>query len=313
MCIRYLADLKPGKKPAFPWNRKRIQNQMASENSEQVLKAWETSSGYWHKHQALIEKMFAPLTAALIEEAQLVAGQSVLDIGGGSGEPSLTIAGVVGPSGHVTFTDPTAGMVKAAGAEAERRGLKNIEFHQAGAEKLPFAKNSFDAAVGRLSAMFFSDLSAALREILRVVKPGGRLAFLVWADREFNPFFGVITEVLNQFVPPEPEDEDAPTAFRFARPGKLAKLLTEAGAVSVKERTLKFDTQAPIDISQFWELRTEMSDSLRTKLAKLGPDQVNAARDAALKASAPYFESSTMRFPSQALIVSGRKLEMGGE
>ncbi|MDQ1639928.1 MAG: hypothetical protein QOF62_3267 [Pyrinomonadaceae bacterium] len=278
---------------------------MASENAEQVLAAWETSSQYWNKHQALIEKMYAPLTRALIEAAQIVAGQSVLDIGGGAGEPSLTIARVVGPSGHVTFTDPTAGMVKAAREESERRGLKNIEFHQSGAEKLPFADDSFDVAVGRLSPMFFADVSGALREILRVVKPVGRVAFLVWAEREFNPFFTVITEVLNQFVAAEPEAEDAPTAFRFARPGKLAKLLGEAGAVSVKERALKFETEAPVDISEFWELRTEMSDTFRTKLASLAPDEVEAVRNAVLKAATVYFQSGSMNFPSQVLIVSG--------
>lgn len=279
---------------------------MSTENAE-ILKAWETSSQYWNKHQALIAKMYAPLTRALIEDAQIVSGQSVLDIGGGSGEPSLTIAVVVGPSGKVTFTDPTAGMVKASREEAERRGLKNIEFHQAGAEKLPFGDNSFDVAVGRLSSMFFSDVPGALREILRVLKPGGRLAFLVWAERELNPFFSVITEVLNQFVPAEPEDEDAPTAFRFARVGKLKKLLEDAGAVAVKERVLKFDTQAPVGAAEFWEFRTEMSDSFRTKLAKLGPDEVSAARAAVLKASAPYFKSGTMSFPSQVMIVSGIK------
>jgi ubiquinone/menaquinone biosynthesis C-methylase UbiE len=281
---------------------------MASENAEQVLAAWETSSQYWNKHQALIEKMYAPLTRALIEEAQIVAGQSVLDIGGGAGEPSLTIARVVGPSGRVTFTDPSAGMVKAGREESERRGLTNIEFHQLPAEKLPFANNSFDVAVGRLSAMFFPDVSRALRQILRVVKPGGCVAFLVWADREFNPFFSVITEILNQFVPTEPEDEDAPAAFRFAQPGKLANLLQEAGAVSVKERTLKFETEAPIDLDQFWELRTEMSDTFRTKIAKLAADEVMAVRDEVKKAAAVYFRSGSMSFPSQALIVSGMKV-----
>ncbi|HZE64559.1 MAG TPA: methyltransferase domain-containing protein [Pyrinomonadaceae bacterium] len=280
---------------------------MASENANQVLAAWETSSQYWNKHQALIEKMYAPLTRALIEESQIEAGESVLDIGGGAGEPSLTIARVVGPSGHVTFTDPTAGMVKAAREESERRGLPNIEFQQCAAEDLPFGNNVFDAAVGRLSAMFFSDVATALRQILRVVKPGGYVAFLVWADREVNPFFSVITEILDQFVPAEPEDEDAPAAFRFARPGKLARLLEEAGAVSVKERRLKFETEAPIDLAQFWELRTEMSDTFRTKIAKLAADEVMSVRDEVKKAAAVYFSSGSMSFPSQALIVSGRK------
>jgi len=280
---------------------------MMNENDE-VLAAWETSSQYWNKHQALIEKMFAPLTRGLIAEAQIVAGQAVLDIGGGAGEPSLTIAGVVGAGGHVTFTDPTAGMVQAARAESERRGLTNIEFQQCAGEKLPFANNSFDAAVGRLSAMFFADVATALQEILRVVKPGGRVAFLVWAERDLNPFFSVITAVLNQFVPAEPEAEDAPTAFRFARPGKLATQLAAAGAGSVKEHVLNFDTEAPVDASQFWEFRTEMSDSFRTKLAKLSAAEVGAVRAAVLKATAPYFGSGTMSFPSQVLIVSGTKV-----
>jgi len=150
-------------------------------------------------------------------------------------------------------------------------------------------------------------VAGALREILRVVKPGGRLAFLVWADRELNPFFTVITEVLNHFVAAEPEDEDAPTAFRFARPGKLATLLKQAGAQAVKERALKFDTEAAVDISEFWNFRTEMSDTFRTKLAKLSPDEVSGARDAVHKAAAIYFENGSMRFPSEVLIVSGRK------
>ena len=68
--------------------------------------------------------MFAPLTSALVEEAQIGIGQKVLDIGGGSGEPSLTISRIVGPTGSVTYTDPVAGMLESAHAEAARRGLR---------------------------------------------------------------------------------------------------------------------------------------------------------------------------------------------
>src|SRR6266508_2389197 len=96
---------------------------MANETANEVLAAWETSSQYWNKHQALIESMFAPLSRALIEDAHIVSGQTVLDVGGGSGEPSLTIAAIVGESGRVSYTDPAAGMVRAARAEAARRGL----------------------------------------------------------------------------------------------------------------------------------------------------------------------------------------------
>ncbi|MGH9874576.1 MAG: class I SAM-dependent methyltransferase [Pyrinomonadaceae bacterium] len=282
---------------------------MTTDNASEVLAAWETSSQYWNKHQALIERMYAALSRALIEEAGIGPGQAVLDIGGGSGEPSLTIAPVVGDSGSVTYTDPATGMVRAAREEAVRRGLTNIEFHQCPAEQLPFADDSFDVAVSRLSSMFFPDVLAALRELLRVVKPNGVVSFLVWADKEVNPFSSVVTEILDRFVPAEIEAEDAPGAFRFAAHGKLAKLLQEAGATSVTERTFEFSIEAPITVEQFWELRTEMSDTFRNKLARLVPDQVAAIKYTVQKKVASYFKTGGMVFPGQVLLVSGSKPE----
>jgi ubiquinone/menaquinone biosynthesis C-methylase UbiE len=280
---------------------------MANNNAKEVLAAWETSSQYWNKYQALIEMMFAPLSSALIEAAQIAAGQSVLDVGGGSGEPSLTIASVVGNSGSVTYTDPAAGMVRSSRDEAARRGFTNISFHQCPVEHLPFADSSFDAAVGRLSAMFFPDVVAGLRETLRVVKPGSRVSFLVWGGRDVNPFFTVVTDTLDRFVQAEPEEEDAPAAFRFATPGKLADRLREAGATSVSEDTLDFMVEAPITVGQFWELRTEMSDTFRKKLARLVPDQIAAIKYTVQKAVADYFKTGGMSFPAQVLIVTGQK------
>ncbi|HEV7474655.1 MAG TPA: methyltransferase domain-containing protein [Pyrinomonadaceae bacterium] len=280
---------------------------MMVNDPKEVLAAWETSSQYWNKHQALIEKMFEPLSLAIIEAAHISHGQAVLDVGGGSGEPSLTIASVVGETGSVTYTDPAAGMVRAARDEAARRGLANIRFQQCPAEHLPFADGSFDAAVGRLSAMFFPDVLAGLRETLRTVKPSGYVSFLVWAGREANPFFSLVSDTLDRFVQAEPEDEDAPAAFRFAAPGKLAALLREAGAASVSEHTLTFMIEAPITVAQFWELRTEMSDTFRKKLARLVPDQVAAIKYTVQKAVAEYFKTGSMSFPGQVLIVTGQK------
>lgn len=280
---------------------------MTTETAKEVLAAWETSSQYWTKHQSLIASVFMPLTDALIDAGHISPGQSVLDVGGGSGEPSLTIAAIVGQSGSVAYTDPSAGMVKAARDEADRRGLTNIRFHQCPAEQLPFPDNAFDVAVSRLAAMFFPDPTAGLREILRVIKPGASLSFLVWADKEVNPFFQIVIEILEKFIPVEAEDEDAPAAFRFATPGKLARLLTDAGATSVTERILNFKIEAPITPARFWELRTEMSDTFRSKLAQLEVDQVTLIREAVQQAVADYFETGAMSFPAQAVIVSGQK------
>src|SRR6195256_6934431 len=112
---------------------------MKPEEQNKTLDAWQISAQYWDKYRTLIAQMFAPLTAGLIEEARIGIDQKVLDIGGGSGEPSLTISSIVGPTGSVMYTDPVAGMVETARAEAARRGLTNIQFTQCSADDLPFA------------------------------------------------------------------------------------------------------------------------------------------------------------------------------
>src|SRR5436853_7297584 len=107
---------------------------MNPEEQNKALDAWQTSARYWDKYRVLIAQMFAPLTAGLVEEARIGIGQKVLDIGGGSGEPSLAISSIIGPTGSVTYTDPVAGMVETAQAEAERRGLTNIQLRKYSAD-----------------------------------------------------------------------------------------------------------------------------------------------------------------------------------
>src|SRR5437762_13303239 len=130
---------------------------MNPEEQNKVLQAWQTSAPYWDKYRALITQMFAPITTGLTEEARIGVGHNVLDIGGGSGEPSLTISGIVGPTGSVMYTDTAIGTVESAEAEAGRGGLTNIQIRQCSADDLPFAAKTYDIAVGRLSAMVFVD------------------------------------------------------------------------------------------------------------------------------------------------------------
>jgi 2-polyprenyl-3-methyl-5-hydroxy-6-metoxy-1,4-benzoquinol methylase len=81
--------------------------------STEVLREWKESAAFWRDHYPSIRTMFAPVTNALIEEAGIIEGSVVLDVAGGSGEPSLTIAELVGPRGSVTCTDAVADMVEA--------------------------------------------------------------------------------------------------------------------------------------------------------------------------------------------------------
>jgi len=280
---------------------------MNPEEQNKVVQAWQTSAPYWDKYRALITRMFAPITIGLIEEARIGVGHNVLDIGGGSGEPSLTISGIVGPTGSVMYTDPAAGMVESAQAEAGRRGLTNIQFRQCSANDLPFPDKTFDLAVGRLSAMFFVDPVRGIREALRVVRNDGSASFAVWGPEEANPFFSTLNDVFDRFVDVSTQDPDAPDAFRFAAPGKLAGILKNAGAEIIIERQLDFQIEAAMSFEQFWRLRTEMSESLRAKMAGLTPAQLPIIKQTAADAAQRYFMSGKMSFPAEALIVSGRK------
>jgi ubiquinone/menaquinone biosynthesis C-methylase UbiE len=283
------------------------QARMTPEEQNKALDSWQTSARYWDKYRVLIEQMFAPLTSGLIEEARIGIGQKVLDIGGGSGEPSLTISSIVGPTGSVMYTDPAAGMVESAQAEAHRRGLTNIRFRQCSADDLPFPDRTFDVAVGRLSAMFFVDPVKAVREALRVILEGGYVSFVVWGPKEANPFFSVIADVIDRFVEGPPEDSGARDAFRFAAPGKLAGILEQADAKNVTQHQLNFQIEAAISFEQFWQLRTKMSGTLREKMARLAPAQLPTIKQAVADAARRYFTSGTMSFPAEALIVSGKK------
>jgi ubiquinone/menaquinone biosynthesis C-methylase UbiE len=278
-----------------------------------MLKVWEESAKYWTQHSDTIHAMFAPLTRGMIDEARIREGESVLDVAGGAGEPSLTIAETVGPAGSVTCTDAVSAMIEAAQREAKRRGLTNMQFRQCTGDSLPFPDNSFDVVVSRLGAMFFPDPVAALREMLRVLRPNGRLAFAVWYKSDVNPFCYIVSRVMEQHVKSPPADPQAPNAFRFAELGTLSRAMKEAGAHDVEEHIVSFDIEAPISASQFWAMRSQTSDTLREKLATLSADEQAQVASEVEEAVREFFPASQMKFPAQLIIAKGKKPRSGGE
>jgi SAM-dependent methyltransferase len=280
---------------------------MSSEQHKDFLRDWLESAPYWAKHADTVRSMFEPITHALIEAGRISQGQTVLDVAGGVGEPSISISSALGQSGSVICTDAVADMVAAARREARQRGITNIEFTQCLAESLPFSDQSFDEVVCRLGVMLFPDPGAAIHEMLRVVKRGGQISCAVWCTRDSNPFFGVVMDVVSRYIESPPEDPDAPGAFRFAEQGKLARLLAETGAIEVCEQLIKFDLEAPITPKQFWEVRVELSDTLRAKVASLSQEQLERVAREVEEAGRAFFISGRMRFPGQVLLVTGKK------
>jgi len=274
---------------------------------DSVLQEWRDSAEYWEKHAQTIRTMFAPVTKALIEEADIGAGDTVLDVAGGPGEPSLTIAEFVGPTGSVACTDATAEMIEAAQREASRRGVANISFRQCVADSLPFDDESFDVGVSRLGVMFFPDPVAGLRDMMRVIRRDGVISLAVWGKSDLNPFSYGVTDVVSRYIESPPPDPNAPGAFRFAEPGTLSQVLTEAGAKSVEERLLQFHIEAPITPREFWEMRSQTSGTLREKLEKLPKEIASRIAQEVEAKLVEFFPKNQMKFPAQMLIVTGKK------
>ena len=276
---------------------------------QEVINRWTGSAPYWEKHREIIRQMFTPVTDALVADAQIHSGHAVLDIATGPGEPALSVAAVVGPQGKVVGIDPIPGMVEAAQRAATRLDLKNVDFQVAFADQLPFPTDTFDAVISRFGAMFFPAPVNALREILRVLKPGKKLALAAWHFADRNPFHTSLSRVIDLYVESPPLEPDALDAFRFATPGKLLKILRAAGVENPSERVLHFKINAAISLEDFWTLRQEMSDKLREKIKTLSADTLAAVKRQTLESLREYSTENGMSFPAEVLIVSGTKVQ----
>jgi ubiquinone/menaquinone biosynthesis C-methylase UbiE len=274
---------------------------------QEVINRWSGSAPFWEKHHEIIRQMFAPITRALVEDGQVGSHQVVLDVATGPGEPALSVAPLVGPEGKVFGVDPIPEMVAAARRAANRLELRDVQFDVAFADHLPFPADTFDAVISRFGVMFFPSPVDAIREMLRVLKPGRKLALAAWHFAERNPFHYSLSRVIDRYVDSPPPAPDAFDAFRFAGLGKLRNVLNEAGAVAVSERLLQFKIQAPISVEDFWALRIEMSDKLREKIAALSKDQMTEVNRQALDSLREYSTGREMSFPAEVLIVSGAK------
>ncbi len=198
----------------------------------------------WHKHHPRMSRQMRQVSLALIEAADPQPGMNVLDLASGVGDPSLEIAKRVLPGGTVTATDLNPAMLSALRAIADQKGITNVLTQVSDAQNLAFPEESFDLVTSRFGVMFFGDVPKALSEVKRVLKPGGKAAFLVWGAPIPGSYFGaaVLPYIMRLSEKPDP---DGPGPMRFAEPGKLFKLLELAGLKDVSETS--HNLPAPYD------------------------------------------------------------------
>jgi SAM-dependent methyltransferase len=240
-----------------------------AELKELVRKDWTGAAPLWKKwnHKSQLQSQAA--TELVVKNARLQPGMQVLDLASGTGEPSLSLARAVGPAGRVVATDLVPEMLEGARENALAQGLTQMEFRVADAEHLPFADGEFDRVTCRFGIMFFPEPHKALGEIHRVLKPAGRVSFLVWGPLEENPLFSITLGPFLKHVQLPPPPPDAPGVFRFADPAKLAALFTAAGfrEVATAKHTVPWPWKGTVEDA--WESISERAAPFKKLIAAL--------------------------------------------
>ena len=266
---------------------------------EKTVAAWQK----WHAHIAAFSR---GATEAILQAAQLRPGTRVLDLGSGVGDPALSLAAEVGPSGRVTATDLGPDMIAFAEELARKRNIANIEFRLANAESLPFPDGSYDALTCRFGVMFFPDLAKALRECLRVLKPGGRAVFVAWGKKE-QPFFMTTSGILMKYVQTPPPDPDAPNIAMFGERDRLRRAMEAAEFSRVQEEVRTVSGRWTGTVEEYWEQFTEVAAPFRPLLEQLSPQKRAEARAEILAALGKFWNGKELNLPLEIVICVGMR------
>lgn len=225
--------------------------------TESVRADWAARGRHWDRRADEIAEQAARMNAPLIEAAEIAPGQQVCDIATGAGEPALSVAALVGAEGRVFATDLCPEMMLGARRRAAARGLANIVFRTADMLALPDADGAFDRVICRFGLMFCPEPARAAAEAARVLKPGGRAAYLVWGPRAETTMFTVFTAAA-EAVLGSLDTLDFERPFSLGAPGALAAALSGGELAQAEEREVRFAPRVPAE-APFWQAQFDMA------------------------------------------------------
>ncbi len=270
-------------------------------SSAESAAAWSEVASGWERRDAWVSLGSRPVTERLLERLDPQPGWEVLEIGGGLGEVGRRVAELVGPDGRVLISDQSEAMVETAARLS--KGLDNVALQVVDAQEMPLESESFDGAVSRYSYMLMPDPAAALAETCRVLRPGGRLAFAVWASAPDNPWGSTIGRAMVELGLVEPPEPDAPGPFRLADPERVRGLVVGAGFaepqvddVEIAMRYASFD--------EYWAVTQDLAMSLRDVLARSSAAEADELRTSVRSSLSRYEGDDGLAIPGLARVVS---------
>lgn len=195
---------------------------------------WQTAAEAWYRWSPTLKQWLGKATDKMLDMAGISVGHRVLDVAAGAGEQSITTAKKVGTTGYVLATDISSNILEFAEQMAKQVGLNNIETKVMDGENLTIPDATFDAVISRVGLIYFPDQQRALKEMLRVLKPGGKVAAIVYSTPDKNKFFSVPVSIIRNRAKLPPPLPGQPGPFSLGAEHVIEKAFTQAGFINVK-------------------------------------------------------------------------------
>ncbi len=267
---------------------------------------WQRAAEAWHRWDPVLQAWLGPTTELMLDLARIGPGSRVLDIVAGCGEPGLTAATRVGPSGYVLATDIAAEMLVYADREASERGLTQFETRVMDGENLELEDETFDAVLSRVGLIYFPDRAGALAEIRRVLVPGGRISVVVYSTPDRNKFFSIPVGIIRreaQLPPPSPAQ---PGPFSLGNPGVLEETLRSAGFSEVEVHAVPSPLLLP-SAAECVRFERESFGALHQMLSGLPPEHQGAVWEEIERELSQFERDGQFEGPCEMLVGVGTK------